>query len=128
MDAWDGFEVLETVKGTPSMSVTKNGVAFNKTVVEKMRAPQFAVPLIDKSRKRFAVIACGENDRGSREFFKPGRDLSYGARWNNYDLRSTLEQMMGWDLSRAGQKIPGTYSEEKNGFIFDLMDAVEITK
>ena len=126
MGVWDGFEIFETVKGTPSMSVTKNGVAFNKTVVEKMHAPQYALPLIDRENKRFAVVACAGDERGAREFFKPGRELSYGARWNNHDLRSTIEGMMGWNLEANGWKAHGVYSEGKNGYIFDLSKAEKI--
>lgn len=123
MGMLDGFEVIDAVYGVPSVSITKNGISFNKTTLEKLNCPEYAKALIDKQGKRIAIVPCGEAEKGARIFFKNGRDTSNGVRWNNYDLRTTVERMMGWNLADGGWKIAGLYSEEDDALIFDLKEA-----
>ena len=128
MSILDSFQVIGNVTGVPSVSVTKNGIAFNKAVLEKMRCPEYVCAMIDKASKRIAIVACEKGSNGSRPFYKKGRDMSNGVRWNNADLRMTIENMMSWRLSEKGWKATGTYFEEENALIFDLNDSEPINR
>jgi hypothetical protein len=125
MGLLDGFEVIDTITGSPTMSITKNGISFNKTTLEKLACPEYVRALIDKTNKKIAIVPCGKTDRGSRSFYKVGKDTSNGARWNNYDLKQTIETLMKWNLEEESWKITGLYSEEDNALIFDLSNAVD---
>lgn len=122
MSLLDGFEVIETVTGIPTMSITRNGITFNKTVLEKLSRPEFAKAMIDKQGKQMAIVPCDKDDRGCRTFYKNGREIANGVRWNNHDLKATLETLMGWNLESQGWKSTGVYLENENAMLFDLKE------
>lgn len=128
MGLLDGFKVIDAVTGVPSVSITKNGIAFNKTVVEKMGCPSYVCAMIDKENKRFAIVPCEKDAKGHRAFYKKGRSTSYGVRWNNADLRMTIEMLMDWNLEESSWKVVGTYYEEENVLMFDLKEAEMMDK
>lgn len=123
MSLLDGFELLETITGVPSMSISKNGVSFNRAAIEKLGCPRYVLTLIDKQGCRFAIVECSKNDRGARDFVKTERNISNGVRWNNHDLRATLEALMGWNLSADSWKVEGKFSDQDRALIFDLYES-----
>lgn len=128
MGLLDNFEIVDAITGTPNISITRSGIAFSKAAIEKLKCPEFVSVLIDKSGKRIAIQTCNKNDRGARSFYKAGRDTAKGVRWNNYDLKTILEQMMNWNLEESGWKISGEYSDEDNALIFDLNNAEAVRR
>ena len=127
MSMLQGFEVVESINGILTMSVTKNGIAFNKTVLDKLGCPEKVVALINKETKCFAIQPCDESNQGARDFYNKNRRTSYGVRWNNQDLRSTIETIMDWNVQQQGWRIKGVYSEDDNAVVFDLNKAEEVT-
>lgn len=115
-----GFEPIRRIKGVPTITVSKDGVAFTTAVLEKLGKPPYVIPMIDRSGRRFAIVASDVETNDSRSFYKVGRKSSYGIRWSDRDLRSTLATMMNWDLSACGYRAEGTYDFDDNAFIFDL--------
>lgn len=122
----EGFEPMKLVTGTPTMSVTKNGVAFNKTAIEKLGCPPFAIPMLDRAGNRFAIVGRDYEDNDTKRFYQNGRETSSGVRWNNNDLIATFENMMGWNIAHMGVKVKGRYSEDDRAIIFELYDAEPI--
>lgn len=119
----EGFEPIKLVAGTPTMSVTKNGVSFNKTTVEKLDCPPYVIPMIDRIRRRFAIVARDYEGSDAKKFYQNGRDTSNGVRWNNNDLIATFDSMMGWNIDQTGMKVKGVYLEDDRAIIFDLNEA-----
>lgn len=128
MGLLDDFKIVDVINGAPTMSITRNGVSFNKTTIEKLAFPENVILLIDEPSKRLAITPCDKTQRGARAFFKPGRDSASGVRWNNYDLKSTIENMMSWDLSTQAWRVTGLFSAEDNALIFDLSQAEDNSK
>lgn len=128
MSRLDGFEIINTVIGITNVSITKSGIAFSKASIEKLDCPEFVVALVDKQGKRIAIKPCAKGDKGARSFFKQGRDVSKGVRWNNFDLQTMIERMMNWNLEECGWKITGDYSDEDNALIFDLTKAEAVKR
>ncbi|OZG57326.1 hypothetical protein BTIS_1420 [Bifidobacterium tissieri] len=120
MGLLDSFEVLPYVTGVPTMSVTKDGINFNKTVVEKLCSPAFVVVLVDKTNLKLALTPCDEKAQGARPFLRDGRSARAGVRWNNTDLKDSIQTITGWDLEDKGRKVGGRYYPEDNALIFDL--------
>ncbi len=108
------------------MSVTEIGLAFNKSAVEKMGKARYAKIMVNRATQQIAVVKCGEDDDGARGFLKEGRDPRQGVRWNNYDLKSEISQLMDWNLSENGKKIKGDYHKEDSALIFDLNKATNL--
>lgn len=123
MSLLDGFEPIKRVKGVQTVTISKDGVAFTTAVLEKLGRPHYVTPMIDRNSKRFAIVASKVETDETRPFYKEGRKSTYGIRWSDRDLRSTLATMMDWNLDICGYRAEGTYDFDDNAFIFDLKDA-----
>ena len=68
-----------------------------------------------------AIQACEDDEPYGVSFYREKKSGIVAARWNNKDLLSKVEKMMGWKLeSGDGYRIEGTFLEEENAMIFDL--------
>ena len=128
MGLLDDFELVDSVSGIPSVSITKNGISFNKSTIEKLHCPEHVKLYLDRIGKRFAIVPCNKGDNGYRAFYRKEKDTANGVRWNNYDLRTTIAGLTGWNLEEHGWKICGLYSEEDNALIFDLNKAEPLSR
>ena len=63
MPLLDGFRPFNFNEGVPYVSVTVNGMTFNKSVVMKLAYPTHVVLLIDEVSKRIAIKKCDETDQ-----------------------------------------------------------------
>ena len=127
MSMLDNFKPFNFNEGVPYVSITNNGVTFNKSVVMKLGYPTHVLLLIDEDSKQIAVKKCDEFDQNAAPFYKPKKSNVISVRWNGRDLLNTLETMMGWDLSKAGFKADGLLIREENAMLFDLTKAVELS-
>ncbi|NMM97250.1 hypothetical protein [Bifidobacterium olomucense] len=128
MGLLDSFEIMPYVTGVPSLSVTKDGVNFNKTVVEKLGSPAYVRVLVDKPSLRLAVVPCDEYAQGARPFLRDGRSARAGVRWNNTDLKDSIQTLAGWNLEEKGCKVAGQFYPEDNAMVFDLKDWAPIER
>ncbi|KFI62009.1 hypothetical protein [Bifidobacterium cuniculi] len=120
MSELDSFRALEFVTGIPTMTVTKDGVSFNKATVDKLKRPEYVLVLMDDSAHRLAIQTCSQDTTDARPFLKEGRSSRAGVRWNNFDLKMTLQRLMRWNLEDNGYKTEGDYFPEDNAIIFNL--------
>ena len=58
MSILDSFVSYNFNAGVPYVSITNNGMTFNKAVVIKLGYPKYVVLLVDAEGKRVAVQAC----------------------------------------------------------------------
>jgi len=123
----EGFKVINLTVGLPTISVTQNGVAFNKTTISKLEHPEYVLLMINTKDKKLAVQVCEEQTEGATPFYKQKRnDNVVSVRWNNKDLLNTIAKTMDWDLSN-GYRIVGDFLEDDKAMIFDLTKAEIIT-
>ncbi len=121
MSIFENFTSFNFDEGVPYVSITKNGVTFNKAVIMKLNYPAFVQLLINPADKQIAIRACAENDPNSTAFFKPKSNPNIiSVRWNVKDLLNTLQEITGWDLSKDGYRIDGILIKEENAMLFDL--------
>lgn len=120
MGLLDAFEVMPYVTGIPSMSVTKDGVSFNKATVEKLGSPAYVLILVDKAGNRLAAKPCEETTQGARPFLREGRSSRAGVRWNNTDLKDSIQKLTHWELDENGYKVTGDFFPDDNVMVFDL--------
>ena len=109
----EGFRKITLATGVPSMSITKNGITFNKAAVIKMDKAQSIFLFLNSSEKKIAIQKCDPEADGAVPF-------------NNGDFIHTVSKMMDWQLDRAGYKCLGDAYPEEGVMIFDLSSAVEI--
>lgn len=122
----DGFKPFNFAEGAPYVSITPNGITFNKSVVLKLAYPEHVVLLIDEESRRIAIKQCGESEQNAAPFYKAKKTNSISVRWNAKDLLNTIADMMGWDLTTKGFRADGVLIRDENAMIFDLTKAIEL--
>ena len=124
--ALEGFVPFNFEEGVPYVSVTSNGVTFNKAVVLKLKQTKHAVLLFDDERKLMAVQACDEEMPNATQFYKERASGVISVRWNAKDLLNTIQDMMGWELDKNSYRIDGVLLKAENAMLFDLTRATEL--
>lgn len=126
MSMLSGFKPFNFNEGVPYVSVTTNGVTFNKSVVMKLDYPEHVVLLIDEEGKRIAIQACDENTDNAAPFYKPKKNDVISVRWNGRDLLNTLQAITGWNLNEKAFRVEGTLLKSERAMLFDLSKATEL--
>ncbi len=121
------FQPFNFNEGVPSVSITPNGVTFNKSVVLKLGCPSHVRLLIDYDEKRIAVQPCSALTEYAMAFYKEKAAKVLSVRWNGRDLLNTLQSMMDWKLSEKAYRCVGEFIREDNAVIFDLTKANELS-
>lgn len=121
-----GFKPFNFNEGIPYVSITSNGVTFNKSVVMKMGYPEQVVLLIDDESRRIAIQACTPDTPNAAPFYKKKQSNVISVRWNGRDLLNTIQSLMGWNLSKGGFRIDGILLKEEHAMLFDLNTATEL--
>ena len=120
----EGFEAISFGNAGLTVSITKNGTTFNKTVVEKLSKPSNVVLMLNKSLKQFALRAANAKDNMTMPFYTSAQK-SPSVRWNSKEYLRTLSDLAGWDLANTqGYHINGTYLSSDKAVLFDLNDAI----
>ena len=118
------FKAFDFNEGVPYLSVTNNGLTFNKSVIMKMNYPAFVRVLINESEEQIAVQSCDENDDKATPFYKEKANGVLSVRMNSKDLINTIERICDWDLKKISYKVNGVYLPNASLMLFDLTDAV----
>lgn len=126
MSVLESFKVFNFNEGVPYVSVTNNGITFNKSVVMKLGYPEFVVFLFDEESQRIAIQQCDSDTPNAVAFYKPKKSNVISVRWNGRDLIHTIQDMMGWDLTKEGFRIDGTLLKDEHAIMFDLNMASEL--
>lgn len=126
MSQLTGFTVFNFSEGVPYVSVTNNGITFNKSVVMKLEYPEYVLLLIDEDTRRIAIQRCDAETPNATSFYRPKKSKVISVRWNGRDLLNTIEEMMDWNLKEKSFKIDGNLLKAEQAMLFDLNTAVEM--
>lgn len=128
MSLLDGFTSFNFNEGAPYVSVTKNGITFNKGTVMKLQYPEYVVLYINSDTKQIAIQVCDKDAENSAPFCSAEKRNSkvLSVRWNAKDLLNTIKEITGWDLSQKSYKAEGRLVSEEKAMIFDLSTAEEL--
>ncbi len=123
MSLFDNFDRYSLIIGVPTMSITKNGVAFNKAAIHKLKSPSFVEIFINYDTKQFAIKTCDENNQNAQKFVsdKTSNKDVFTVRWNYKDLVKTISSIVDVDIfSDKGIKVEGEYITDENALLFDI--------
>ncbi len=98
-----GFKEFSFADGSPYVTITANGMNFNKAVVNKLNSCEYARLLINVQKSN-----------------------NKSVRWNSKELLNTVSRMMEWDLSKHGYRIDGIFAPEDKLLLFNLSNAKEL--
>lgn len=128
MSIFEKFTTFNFNEGVPFVTVTKNGVAFNKGAIMKLNYPTHVLLLINAPEKQIAIKACSADDPNAIVFYNDEKKSNVlSVRWNARDLLNTIKDITGWDYSKDGYKVVGSLIPEEQAMLFDLNNA-EILK
>lgn len=119
----EAFKPFSLTTGLPSLSVTKNGVSFNRAAIVKMEKAPFVALYIDDKGKRLAIQKSDDQSQTNVAKFYRSGGKNFTVRWNNSDLLKTIEKITGWNLEMNGYKIEGEFDAEEMVMIFDFNKA-----
>ena len=123
----EGFKAFNFDEGVPYVSVTKNGVTFNKSVVMKLHYPKYVVLMVNDEKKQIAICPCAEDYPNSTSFFKENpKSRVISVRWNGKDLLNTLSDMMNWNLEQDAYRVSGQLLNDGEFMLFDLLSASKL--
>lgn len=121
------FKAFDFNEGLPYVSITNNGLTFNKSVIMKMNYPTYIKLLINENDKQMAIQACDEKDDRSVQFFKEKANGVLSVRLNSKDLISTIERICEWNLKQTSYRVNGMIIPEASLMLFNFSDAVPMT-
>lgn len=116
-----GFSAFDFSQGSPYLSVTSNGVTFNRAVTLRLSSPAFVRLLINAETKQVVLQVCDENTPQAVPFYKPKKKDVLSVRWNAQDLLTTFKQLLDSDLQH-GFRVDGKLVES-GLMLFDLTEA-----
>ena len=73
MSLLDNFKPFNFNEGVPYVSITNNGMTFNKSVIMKLEYPERVRLLIDEETKRIAVQTCTQDTPNAAVFYNRER-------------------------------------------------------
>jgi len=126
MAALAGFKAFNFNEGVAYVSITNNGVTFNRSVLLKLSCPTHVVLLINEEARQIAIQVCDESDANSVPFYKKKANDVLSVRWNARDLLNNLSAMMDWDLNKQSYRVEGVLLKDENAILFDFSKASEL--
>lgn len=124
----EGFEVITFGNSGANVSITKNGVTFNKIALEKMNGANYVTLMVNREKKQFAIKQCTQNDANAMPFAAAIKPKAPSVRWNSKELLRLFSGLMSWELEKGnGYKVIGEYLKSEKALLFDLNNAVPIT-
>ena len=127
MSLLENFKPFNFNEGVPYVSITINGMTFNKSVIMKLEYLEYVRLLIDDETKRIAIQRCEQGTPNAANFYnKKKKSNILSVRWNGRDLLNTIQEIMHWDLSKCGYRVDGVLLKEDQAMLFDLTHASEL--
>ena len=121
---FDGFTTFDFNEGVPYVSVTKNGVSFNKSVIMKLNYPTHVQLLINAATKQIAIKACLPIENKAHAFYNAEKKSNVlSVRWNAKDLLNTISDLTGWNYEVESYRIEGVLIPEEKAMLFDFNNA-----
>ena len=124
----EGFLEVPILQGSSFMSITDNGINFNKNVVKHMQGAENITLLCNSTKKQIAIQKCDKGRENSIQFYRDEKNFVNGVRFNNREVVQMIVSMMNWDLQEFNYRADGFLTSDKNTMIFDLNSARKFNK
>lgn len=116
----EGFVEIPILQGNSFLSVTNNGLNFNKNVVKHMQRAESIKIFYNSSKNQIAIQKCDKNAENSIPFYRSEKNLTSGVRFNNREVQQMISTMMDWNLSEYNYRADGFLANDGETMIFNL--------
>lgn len=124
----EGFVQIPILMGSSFLSVTDNGLNFNKNVVKHMNKAERVILLCNSIKKQIAIQKCDNGTQNSIQFYRDEKNLSNGVRFNNREVQQMIATMMNWNLQEFNYRADGFIADDGKTMIFNLNGARKFSK
>ena len=124
----EGFVEIPILQGSSFLSVTDNGLNFNKNVVKHMQRAERVKIFCNSAKKQIAIQKCDKNTENSIPFYRNEKNLTSGVRFNNREVQQMIATMMDWNLSEYNYRVDGFLADDGKTMIFNLNNSRRFTK
>ena len=124
----EGFIQIPIFMGSSFVSVTDNGLNFNKNVVKHMNKAERIILLCNSNKKQIAIQKCDKGTENSIQFYRDEKNLTNGVRFNNREVQQMIATMMNWNLQEFNYRADGFIADDGKTMIFDLNGARKFPK
>lgn len=124
----EGFVEVPILQGSSFLSVTDNGLNFNKNVVKHMQRAESVKIFCNSSKKQIAIKKCNKNAENSIPFYRNEKNLINGVRFNNREVQQMIATMMDWNLSEYNYRVDGFLVDDNETMVFNLNCARKFLK
>lgn len=124
----EGFLEVPILQGSSFMSITDNGINFNKNVVKHLQGAERIIILCNSDKKQIAIQKCDKKRENSIPFYRNEKNFVIGVRFNNREVLQMIVSMMNWNLKEFNYRADGFLTEDRNTMIFDLNNARKFSK
>ena len=121
--ALENFIPFDFTEGAAYVSVTKNGLTFNKAVMSKLNFPRYATLLINGVDCKIAIQGYDFEAPRAVPFYKGFDNKAVSVRLTGKDLLNTIAEMMDWDLNQTSYRIDGKLLAADRAVVFDVTQA-----
>ncbi len=108
------------IGGTPSISVTKNGITFSKSAIAKIDYPKYVKIYLNENSAQMAIKPCDDTDDDKVSFVKTDKKTINNVRWNNREFNKQIIKLMDVSIDGNAFRIDAEYISEENILLFDL--------
>lgn len=116
---FEKYDVYKITVGTPTITVSKNGVGFNKQAIVKLGYSNYIRILINREENKVAILASEDKTDDSHEFCL-NKVKPINIRLNYKDFTSTLYALTKKSISARGFRVEGEYLAEYKAVVFDF--------
>lgn len=110
----------------PSVVIKSGSMTFNKAALLIFENASFIIPMLNRKKKRIAVIPCAEEEPSSVQWSRLKGDKLVAKKITTQDFVETIYQVMGWDRNNRYKALGRlTMSEEGPILVFELQKAIE---
>lgn len=119
-----GFVPFDFSVGVPYISVTENGVTFNRSVTILLGYPEYIRVCVNESERLVFVEPGAHGEAGCVKYFNPGRRVD-SVRLSGDSFIIFMMKMCGGDRG-LGYKVTGEQTD--GGIMFDMKKARPTTR
>ena len=120
MNALEGFEVFQSGRLKPFITLRDGYITFSKTAIECLDYAEYVRMYVDKGNRKVA-FQVSSNEEGTFVFFrKPKEGRSMLVRISEKKAVRELMSLAHIDTCRNGLRYYGEFIEEQRTIIFDM--------
>jgi hypothetical protein len=128
----DGYELPPRTQFSmlkkPAVSIKYGKFTCNMASIRLFEGIRFILPIVNREKKRLAIVTCAEEESASVEWARPHKETWTNKEITSFEFVKKIFDLMGWD-DKCRYKALGRIAASPRGLIliFDLEESIMFT-